>query len=260
MVSSTSDLTSELDVNYSSNQTEKHSTLMSPDILAAQQSLSFLQGLEEDTDGGNQAHSFDLKKSVDANTSLRFNDSFYETPPVLGSTFSSSGSLLDEPLPSDIMSSLPSLEPTEGRDFATDEKFAEATSLSLPTFLGSGNSSTSSSPRPSFVNTQQSQSNLKSESSTSYTGFTVQGGKIPSIPCETGYSHGSLSSPRDPLSPPFGSSHPSLPPPLLPTSSAETRSEWEAEHKRNKNQSQEDTVDRVVNVLGDIVETFDNLL
>lgn len=103
------------------------------------------------------------------------------------------------------------------------------------------------------------------QASLPYSGFTVQGGKIPRIACETGNTH-SLSSPlessqpgsSDPLSPPLIGSQPALPPPLIPSISLE-RQEAGASGQKNS-EKKGDALDKVCDVLGDIVETFDNLL
>lgn len=98
-----------------------------------------------------------------------------------------------------------------------------------------------------------------------YTGFTVQGGRIPNIPCDTGHFH--YSSPCDPLSPPLETPQPSLPPPLIPMASGgdggSTRTSSGGSTPRSSEKQplkKEDTIDKVYNVLGDIVQTFDNLL
>ncbi|CAF2155984.1 unnamed protein product [Rotaria magnacalcarata] len=96
---------------------------------------------------------------------------------------------------------------------------------------------------------------------TQYTGFTVQGGRIPNIPCDTGVGHSrlplsstspELTYPHDPLSPPFIGMQGPLPPPLVPTASG-TR-------QATTQKKGEDKIDKMVNLLGDIVNTFDNLI
>lgn len=117
--------------------------------------------------------------------------------------------------------------------------------------------------------TQFSDSPARTETHTSgsqslqYSGFTVQGGKIPSIACETGNNH-SLSShldsgTSDPLSPPLIGARPSLPPPLIPSIPGE-RQGGASSASTQKNSEKGDALDKVCDVLGDIVETFDSLL
>lgn len=96
-----------------------------------------------------------------------------------------------------------------------------------------------------------------------YSGFTVQGGKIPSIACETGNTH-SLSShldsgTLDPLSPPSVGAQPSLPPPLIPSIPGE-RQGAVSNTSGQKCNEKGDALDKVCDVFGDIVETFDSLL
>lgn len=96
-----------------------------------------------------------------------------------------------------------------------------------------------------------------------YSGFTVQGGKIPRIACETGNTH-SLSSQldsssTDPLSPPLIGVQPSLPPPMIPSIPGEGQG-GASSASGQKSSEKGDALDKVCDVLGDIVETFDSLL
>lgn len=110
----------------------------------------------------------------------------------------------------------------------------------------------------------QTRNEIQTSSSQSlqYSGFTVQGGKIPSIACETGNNH-SLSSQldsstSDPLSPPLVGAQPSLPPPLIPSIPGERQGVSIASGQKSNEKG--DALDKVCDVLGDIVETFDSLL
>lgn len=80
-----------------------------------------------------------------------------------------------------------------------------------------------------------------------YSGFTVQGGKIPSIPCDAGQVP---SLPTTTIDSTLPAPQAPLPPPLVPTPSA----------ARAERAKEPDAIDKVYNVLGDIVQTFDNLL
>ena len=128
---------------------------------------------------------------------------------------------------------------------------------------------------PTQNTTQYSSPQIKSEqprygtqsgqSSLSYSGFTIQGGKIPRIPCETGNTH-SISSPiepphsgcSDPLSPTLIGSQPALPPPLIPSIPGERQEASGSGQKCSEKKG--DALDKVCDVLGDIVDTFDSLL
>lgn len=117
--------------------------------------------------------------------------------------------------------------------------------------------------------TQVSGSQIRTETPVSgaqslqYSGFTVQGGMIPRIACETGNTH-SLSTnlgsgTSDPLSPPLVGAQPSLPPPLIPSIPRE-RQGGANSAPGQKSTEKGDALDKVCDVLGDIVDTFDSLL
>lgn len=221
---------------------------LSPDILAAQQSLSFLQGLS-DLDSGmlsngendeNSSRSKSAAKARDSSLpdlldpfdNLVVGDAPSSLPPILDPTVSCSNPFLNSsnsPKPPGLPGAYSSLQPSSSQHAATST------------------SSSSTVGDPSL-----------------YTGFTVQGGRIPNIPCDTG--HFPYSSPCDPLSPGLETPQPSLPPPLIPMASGgdggstRTSSGGSTPRSSEKPLKKEDTIDKVYNVLGDIVQTFDNLL
>ncbi|KAK7068230.1 Rab5 GDP/GTP exchange factor [Halocaridina rubra] len=239
---------------------------LSPDIFAAQQSLSFLQGLS-DLDPGGPSEA-EVTNSV---------------PDDSISKISTSGlSLLDDTPPSDLPYLPDLLDPfgpleIGGSDSAPNSLppvLDPTVSLSNPLLLPGNNllpvHLPSASQSSSIAGGISSLSSSHAQSSADiYSGFTIQGGKIPSIPCDTGLFPKYATVP-DPLSPPLEGPQHLLPPPLVPTASGgdnkglgsgTSASSSEANTPRSERQlKKEDTIDKVYNVLGDIVQTFDNLL
>lgn len=202
---------------------------------SAQKSLSFLQGLDSASLLGDplapslsQNSSFttgDYASFVDMDNLGEYQDSF----------------LLQEPFSTCSSSSSFNLDPFSSADASGQVK--------LPSETGSQGSLCNFASTPSFSSSTLAAKMPPPTVASSYTGFSVQGGRIPSIPCDTGVSH-PPSDPPDPLSPNLEGPQSTLPPPLLPTTSTESS----ADAKK------EDKLDKMVNLLGDIVETFDNLL
>nr|XP_045608381.1 rab5 GDP/GTP exchange factor-like isoform X1 [Procambarus clarkii] len=265
---------------------------LSPDILAAQQSLSFLQGLSG-LDSG-------LLSSLDASDKGAHTHLGVETIKC-----SENKTLLDDSPPSN-MSSLPDLLDSFGP--LEDEGLKKMSSGNLPPALDSAvsltnpfiqSASSAAAPPLPFIQRTNSAtppplpprhsiapppisprvSSLGSSRNSpygtsrppprpcpqsSYSGFTIQGGRIPSIPCDTGHMHQFASTP-DPLPPPLEGPQPPLPPPLIPTASglegrANTSCVGASPRSSERPLKREDTIEKVYNVLGDIVQTFDSLL
>lgn len=255
---------------------------LSPDILAAQQSLSFLQGLTDFDTGPlsplgttNEQNSFkdskecksllddtpppkvsslpDLLDSFDAVLGQTTNNTSFGD----GNSKSSCGTIstsLDSSLSFTNPFSQP-FPPTLPSPLSPEQSVGKVSGLGVvrdAVVLSA-----------THINTRQPYTPSQS-APTSYSGFTVQGEKIPSIPCETGDFH-SFSASHDPLSPPLEGPQATLPPPLIPTSSGSDSSSTQAlgggsSGSTEKQLKREDTIDKVYNVLGDIVQTFDNLL
>lgn len=229
---------------------------LSPDILAAQQSLSFLQGLS-DLDSGmlsngeNDNDNSSRSKSAAKDGQLRAKDS--SLPDLLDP--------FDNLVVGDAPSSLPPiLDPT----VSCSNPFLNSANSPKPPGLPGAYSSMQPNSSSQHAAASSSSSSTVGDPSL-YTGFTVQGGRIPNIPCDTGHFH--YSSPCDPLSPPLETPQPSLPPPLIPMASGgdggSTRTSSGGSTPRSSEKQplkKEDTIDKVYNVLGDIVQTFDNLL
>ncbi|XP_050728313.1 rab5 GDP/GTP exchange factor-like [Eriocheir sinensis] len=311
---------------------------LSPDILAAQQSLSFLQQLGDG--GGSQTTSPDLPDTTKATSTTTTSQltasesdllsldldheeggtSLHGSLGLLGSDVDllcdpdsqdSDGGLLESTsgLPDliDPMRPVDSYKNVRNQDFMGLEEVGSSQTSGQEVFgllsqpysgiqtqnrtpfssnsqpkseseLRSGQASSSQgifglsqpfSGVPPQNKTQFSGSQARTEiqasgsQSLQYSGFTVQGGKIPSIACETGNNH-SLSShldssTSDPLSPPLIGAQPSLPPPLIPSIPGE-RQGGVSSASGQKNSEKGDALDKVCDVLGDIVETFDSLL
>uniref|UniRef100_A0A0P4VZ61 Rab5 GDP/GTP exchange factor n=1 Tax=Scylla olivacea TaxID=85551 RepID=A0A0P4VZ61_SCYOL len=279
---------------------------LSPDIIAAQQSLSFLQQLG---DGGSQTTSPDLpdastqvSKSTSRNASELIgpeadllsldidieetDNSMHGSSGLLGSDIDLLGPDTDSQevksgtvesasgLP-DLIGPICSTEHSKNtknhKDFLNIEEIGSNQASNQGMFAL--NQSYSSMPTKNMMQYSSPQTKsekhvsdtLSRQASLPYSGFTVQGGKIPSIACDTGNTH-SLSSPleqsqpgsSDPLSPPLVGSHPALPPPLIPSVPGE-RQEAGASGQKNS-EKKGDALDKVCDVLGDIIETFDSLL
>ncbi|KAK8721875.1 hypothetical protein OTU49_012616 [Cherax quadricarinatus] len=249
---------------------------LSPDILAAQQSLSFLQGLSA-LDSG-------LLSSLDSNDK----GSEQGTASIEAPKPEENKTLLDDSPPFNL-SSLPDLldsfSPLEGDGSKRSPVHvppALDSTVSLTNPFIQPSSSTAPPPlpprhhvgQPPIVTRASGAASTRDTAHTSrppprpcpqsYSGFTIQGGRIPSIPCDTGNMH-LFSTPPDPLSPPLEGPQLPLPPPLLPTTSRTdnrscTSSGDSTPRPSEKPLKREDTIDKVYNVLGDIVQTFDSLL
>ncbi|MPC18144.1 Rab5 GDP/GTP exchange factor [Portunus trituberculatus] len=237
----------------------------SPDIIAAQQSLSFLQQLG---DGGSQTTSPDLpdastqaSKSTSRNASKSMgseadllsldidleetDNSMLGSAGLLGSDIDLLGPDADfQEVKSGMVESasgLPDLigpiRSTENskitknhKDFLNLEEIGSNQVSNQGMFALNQSYSSMSTKNMMEYSSPQTKSEkhmsdtLSRQASLPYSGFTIQGGKIPSIACDTGNTH-SLSSPHeqsqpgssDPLSPPLVGSHPALPPPLIPS-------------------------------------------
>lgn len=273
--------------------------VMSPDILAAQQSLSFLQGLT-DLDQGLTGESetpagldLDLGLGSFNGNSKQMNSKENNSSPIspfmgdtdAGNSLNSLPDLLDpldigmgdileeddkvQSLPGDLRYA-PQMQGFPTMDYGLIgglDKSPLSHSLSSPPSTLSHNIISQS---PGHIPTNKA----ASTPGQSYSGFSIQGGRIPSIPCDTGGSFNTFTpgGALDPLSPSLERpTHPSLPPPLLPTSSSSGGGlpppllpmQGELAKKGGKSQSsvkEEDAIDKVYNVLGDIVESFDNLI
>lgn len=239
---------------------------LSPDILAAQQSLSFLQGLSDLDSAANGLDGSETQMAIGNGTG--------DSKSAEGST-----SLLDDTPPSGLPSLPDLLDPFGPLEVGASGIAASSlpptldptVSLSNPLLLPSSSTATSLPPslssQQSFVSSGASGAAPSSSSSVdSYSGFTIQGGRIPSIPCDTGHFH-KYSTVPDPLSPPLEGPQHLLPPPLIPTASGgegsstgASSSEGSTPRSAERQLKKEDTIDKVYNVLGDIVQTFDNLL
>ena len=110
----------------------------------------------------------------------------------------------------------------------------------------------SAAPGPHLSEINPAPHNKPHSLNTSYTGFSVQGGRIPNIPCDTGVGVG-FNARADPLSPPIETApQPQLPPPLVPTCSISTNESTPiGGEKRTDADKKEEK---------DIVDTFDNLI
>ncbi|XP_068204495.1 rab5 GDP/GTP exchange factor [Palaemon carinicauda] len=236
---------------------------LSPDILAAQQSLSFLQGLSDLESAANGVSGSETQMTPD----------YHGT----GDSMSAEGSstLLDDTPPSGLPSLPDLLDPFgplevggSGTTVSSLPPILDPTvSLSNPLLLPSSSMAAtllpSASSHQSFASSGAAPSG--SSSINSYSGFTIQGGSIPSIPCDTGHFH-KYSTVPDPLSPPLEGPQHLLPPPLIPTASGEgsstgaSSSEGSTPRASERQLKKEDTIDKVYNVLGDIVQSFDNML
>ncbi|XP_042228001.1 rab5 GDP/GTP exchange factor-like isoform X2 [Homarus americanus] len=224
---------------------------LSPDILAAQQSLSFLQGLTDLGAGLTLALDTGGSQGVE-NVKYQENKSLLDDSPP--SNMSSLPDLLDSfgPLEGSGPVSLPSVVDPFVRSAGSTPPPLPPKHSSVPPPLvariGAG---------PAVLDPSQPPPR------SSYSGFTIQGGRIPNIPCDTGHLPHSFSTPPDPLSPPLEGPQPPLPPPLIPTASgAEGGSSGASSEVSTPRQQlqKEDTIDKVYSVLGDIVQTFDSLL
>lgn len=245
---------------------------LSPDILAAQQSLSFLQGLsdldsgllspgEETERGASCVGGADTVKSPENKSLLD------DSPP---SKMSSLPDLLDSfgPFGNDgLKNTSSSLSPALDFTVSVSNPFVQPIAPTIPPPLPPKHSVpkpavvTGVGPGPSVNDSSCNPRQSHTPPQSSYSGFTIQGGRIPSIPCDTGHS---FSLPPDPLSPPLEGPQLPLPPPLIPTSgadgSAAASSEGSTPRSSERQLKKEDTIDKVCNVLGDFVQTFDNLL
>lgn len=206
--------------------------LLSSDILAAQESLNFLQGLESsyvDNFSGldNRAH----QASVDLDSLPTTSDPFLQQDSLLNTSYNSQSfdpfASLDSSFSSDQYSKNTSvMDARESEDY-----------LPLSSSMRQSNISTGFPKSP------------QSDGTPAYTGFSAQGERIPSIPCVTGFSH-YAAAPHDPLSPPLDCPTTHLPPPLVPISNAESK---------NCSKKTDDNSDKC-NVVSGIVDTFDNLM
>ncbi|KAG0725321.1 Rab5 GDP/GTP exchange factor [Chionoecetes opilio] len=271
---------------------------LSPDIKAAQQSLSFLQQLG---DGGSQTNSPDLpdastvaSKSTSRTTSDFMgseadllslgvdpeepDSSIHGLTGLLGSDIdllgpdadaleAESGMLGSSSGLPDLIGPVRSTEGSRNHNYLNLDEIGSAQgmfALNQP-FQSAKIQNNTQYSIPPTKNEKHLSGTLSGQDSLLYSGFTIQGGKIPSIACETGNTH-SLSSPleppqscsADPLSPPLTGSQPALPPPLIPSIPGE-RQEASATGQKDS-QKKGDALDKVCDVLGDIVETFDSLL
>ncbi|KAL7644123.1 UNVERIFIED_CONTAM: hypothetical protein RMT77_004946 [Armadillidium vulgare] len=169
--------------------------LLSSDIVAAQESLNFLQGLE-----ASYVDSF----SGDLDSLQGTSDPFLQQDALLNTSYNSQSfdpfASLDSSFSSDKNSRNTSvMEVRENEDYSPLSSSIRQSNIS-PSFRRS----------PQFDGTP------------AYTGFSAQGERIPSIPCVTGFSH-YAAAPLDPLSPPLDGPATHLPPPLVPISNTDSR-------------------------------------
>lgn len=245
---------------------------LSPDILAAQQSLSFLQGLsdldsglvslgEETEFGASDDGDIDAVKSPE-------NKSLLDDSPI--SKMSSLPDLLDSfgPYGSDsLKNTSANVSPALDLTVSVSNPFIHPITPSVPPPLPPKHSFSKSmivtgvGVGPSVIKSACNAQPSHTPPQSSYSGFTIQGSRIPNIPCDTGHS---FSLPPDPLSPPLEGPQLPLPPPLIPTSGAEgsiaASSGGSTPRSSERQLKKEDTIDKVCNVLGDFVQSFDNLL
>ncbi|CAL4099907.1 unnamed protein product, partial [Meganyctiphanes norvegica] len=272
--------------------------VLSPDILAAQQSLSFLQGLtnlDQSLSGEAELHSdlgLDLGLGSCSGQSKKYYSKEEDSLPV--------SSFMGEIDGGNSLGSLPDLlDPLEGgmgdipeeddgmQSLPADMRCSQLHGFSHMDYGLIGGldksplSHSLSSPHPDLnhdklMQSPQHMTTNKAVTGQAYSGFSIQGGRIPSIPCDTGGSFNTFSgiTQAEPLSPTLEGTQPSLPPPLLPTSMSASSSsgglpqpllpvQGELTNIHGKSQAdgkKEDAIDKVYNVLGDIVESFDNLI
>ncbi|XP_076069333.1 rabaptin-5-associated exchange factor for Rab5 isoform X2 [Oratosquilla oratoria] len=226
--------TGEVDVLEGTSAASTVQPPLSPDILAAQQSLFFLQGLS-DLDAVPEQSEGMLDKTTSRNK---------DKDGASCSSLDDIGGLLDKRSPPD--------------PFGPIEENSEP--ISLPPVLDPLVSRTNpfaQAPKPQASSQPSSLPSPNTSRPGMYSGFSIQGGRIPSIPCDTGHSK---TFSADPLASPVGSQQPSsLPPPLLPV--ADSAVAGPASSRGSEGAARKpDTIDKAFSVLGDIVETFDNLL
>ncbi|KAB7502394.1 hypothetical protein Anas_08489 [Armadillidium nasatum] len=206
--------------------------LLHSDIVAAQESLNFLQGLEAsyvDSFSGldNRSH----QSSGDLDSLQGPSDPFLQQDALLNTSYNSQSfdpfASLDSSFSSDKNSRNTSvMEVRESDDYSP-----------LSSSIRQSNISPSFRKSPQFDGTP------------AYTGFSAQGERIPSIPCVTGFSH-YAAAPLDPLSPPLDGPTTHLPPPLVPISNTDSKN----------CKKTDDSSDKLGNVVSGIVDTFDNLI
>ncbi|KAK4314732.1 hypothetical protein Pmani_013985 [Petrolisthes manimaculis] len=234
--------------NVDVRRSTQTSAPLSPDIIAAQEGLSFLQQLSDiepgmtllpvaESAGGEKEESHSQAR-VDVNTSDHIGN--MDSRILVPKPASNISGILN-PTPAKSTTNFPGLSessmPTKSSHFPGElDPFGPL----------AGGDKTTTTTTTSSHNPLPPASVTTTTTTTPYSGFTVQGGKIPSIPCDAGQVLPTTTTLT------HQQQH-QLPPPLVPTAATSVT-------MGREQHDEPDAIDKVYNVLGDIVQTFDNLL